>query len=211
MQSHAARIFVRAKIENPEDLYSFRREHTAADRARALVVDDAMVDTTVTELMVPSGLIAQLGLRPTRTQPTARDGTPLLTAASRRSGSPSRAATASPKCWKSRTIRRFWSAAFRCSRSTGWWIRTASVSSATRTTAADGWSTRSDSRALSPRLNRSLPPRAPAPRAPRAHRLALDSPARPGYLAATPSSTGSAARRSELRSAFGTRCAPGGV
>jgi clan AA aspartic protease len=62
------KVLVSAKIENLEDQYAAYRGQLAADQVRTLVVDDAVVDTGATGLMIPARLVAALGLRPTTTK-----------------------------------------------------------------------------------------------------------------------------------------------
>jgi clan AA aspartic protease len=62
------KVFVTATIVNLEDQYMAHKGLLPADQVRSVTVDDALVDTGATGLMVPSRLIAQLGLRPTRSR-----------------------------------------------------------------------------------------------------------------------------------------------
>ena len=59
------KVIVSAKIENLEDQYMVHQGLLTPDKVRALSVDDALVDTGATGLMIPSRLLASLGLRPT--------------------------------------------------------------------------------------------------------------------------------------------------
>src|SRR5829696_8879157 len=59
------KVFVSAKIENLEDLYKAHQGLIPPDQIRTLTVDDALVDTGATGLMIPTRLLATLGLRPT--------------------------------------------------------------------------------------------------------------------------------------------------
>lgn len=63
------KVFVAAKIENLEDLYKVHQGVLPADQVRTLVVDDALVDTGATGLMIPTRLLTPLGLRPTIIRP----------------------------------------------------------------------------------------------------------------------------------------------
>jgi hypothetical protein len=62
------KVFVTAKIVNLQDLYNAQQGSITEDKVRSIEVTDAMVDVGATNLMVPRGLIAQLGLRPFRTR-----------------------------------------------------------------------------------------------------------------------------------------------
>src|SRR5207253_1598295 len=62
------RVVVSAKIENLEDQYKAHQGLIPPDQVRTLVVDDALVDTGATGLMIPTRLLATLGLRPTGTK-----------------------------------------------------------------------------------------------------------------------------------------------
>ena len=65
------KVTVRARIENLEDLYEAAKGALPVQKARAVEVDDALVDTGATMLSLPRRLIEQLGLRRHRTR-TAR-------------------------------------------------------------------------------------------------------------------------------------------
>ena len=63
---------VPAVVENLDNLFTVRRGQLAADRVRHVEVPDALIDTGATGLLVPSRLVAALGLesfqvRPART------------------------------------------------------------------------------------------------------------------------------------------------
>jgi clan AA aspartic protease len=60
------KVLVSAKVENLEDLYQSRTGKLAADKVRNAVIPDALVDTGATGLVLPSSLVAQLGLKPVR-------------------------------------------------------------------------------------------------------------------------------------------------
>jgi clan AA aspartic protease len=62
------KVIVSAKIENLEDQYKAHQGVIAPDQVRTLNVDDALVDTGATGLMIPTRLLGQLGLRPTITK-----------------------------------------------------------------------------------------------------------------------------------------------
>jgi hypothetical protein len=63
------KVVVAAKIENLEDIFSVRQGRLAPDQVRMVEVTDAVVDTRTTGLMIPTRLLASLGLRPTRILP----------------------------------------------------------------------------------------------------------------------------------------------
>lgn len=60
------KVLVTATIVNLEDQYKAHQGLIPPDQVRSVTVNDALVDSGATGLMVPSRLIAQLGLRPTR-------------------------------------------------------------------------------------------------------------------------------------------------
>ena len=60
------KVLVAVKIENLEDQYKAHQGLVAPDQIRKLEVDNALVDTGATGLMVPTRLLPALGLRPTR-------------------------------------------------------------------------------------------------------------------------------------------------
>ena len=60
------KVLVAAKIDNLEDLYAVNLGVLALSQVRSIEVDDALVDTGASGLMVPARFIAQLGLRPYR-------------------------------------------------------------------------------------------------------------------------------------------------
>lgn len=60
------KVFVTATLVNLEDQYMAHKGLLPPDQVRSVTVDDALVDSGETGLMVPTRLIAQLGLRPTR-------------------------------------------------------------------------------------------------------------------------------------------------
>jgi clan AA aspartic protease len=65
------KVIVTAKIENVYDLHDVSRGSLSPDKARAVEVTDALVDTGATTLSLPKRLIGQLGVQPVRTR-TAR-------------------------------------------------------------------------------------------------------------------------------------------
>lgn len=62
------KVIVSAKIENLDDQYMAHKGLLPPDQVRTLTVDDALVDTGATGLMIPTRLLKPLGLRPTRTR-----------------------------------------------------------------------------------------------------------------------------------------------
>jgi predicted aspartyl protease len=56
------RVLTEAKIENLQDLWDIRLGLLPADKARAIEVKDALVDTGATPLALPTRYIKQLGL-----------------------------------------------------------------------------------------------------------------------------------------------------
>jgi predicted aspartyl protease len=57
------RVLTEATIENLEDLWAVDRGLIPAERARRIVVSDALVDSGATLLSLPTKLIRQLGLK----------------------------------------------------------------------------------------------------------------------------------------------------
>lgn len=64
------KVLVKATIENLSDLNLARLGLLPVDQVRRIEVDDALIDTGSVGLMLPSGLIARLGLQPLRQRPT---------------------------------------------------------------------------------------------------------------------------------------------
>lgn len=64
------KVLVTAKIENLEDLFGVHMGLVTEDQVRRVDVADALVDTGATGLLLPSRLIAQLGLEPLRVRPS---------------------------------------------------------------------------------------------------------------------------------------------
>lgn len=62
------KVLVTAKLENLEDLYKVNQGILAAEQVRNVEVNDALVDSGATGLLVPTRLISQLGLQPLRTR-----------------------------------------------------------------------------------------------------------------------------------------------
>jgi predicted aspartyl protease len=73
------KVLVSATIENLDDLFVAGKGGLPEDKIRRVVVTDALIDTGATGLLVPSKLIAQLGLDPirVRTAKTIVGQTPL--------------------------------------------------------------------------------------------------------------------------------------
>lgn len=63
--SPMGKVIVSAKIENLEDKYMAYKGLLPPEQIRTLDVDDALIDTGATGLMIPSRLLKPLGLRPT--------------------------------------------------------------------------------------------------------------------------------------------------
>jgi predicted aspartyl protease len=64
----ADKVLVKAKFENLEDLFLVEQGLLPADRVHGIEVSDALVEPGATVLSMPNRLIAQLGLRPVRSQ-----------------------------------------------------------------------------------------------------------------------------------------------
>ena len=62
------KVIVSARIENLVDLENRARGLTPAEEVRFVEVDDALVDTGASTLLLPKSLIAKLGLRQFRTR-----------------------------------------------------------------------------------------------------------------------------------------------
>jgi predicted aspartyl protease len=63
------KVIVTAKLENLNDVEMRERGIIQADQVRSVEVQDALVDTGATGLLVPKRLVAQLGLRHFRDRP----------------------------------------------------------------------------------------------------------------------------------------------
>jgi len=63
------KVIVAGRIENLNDVENRERGLIPAEQVRAVEVDDALVDTGATGLLLPRSMIAQLGLRHFRTRP----------------------------------------------------------------------------------------------------------------------------------------------
>jgi predicted aspartyl protease len=72
-------VLVAAAMENLDDLFAVRRGLLPPEQVRRVEVTDALIDTGATGLMVPTRLIAALGLDPLRIRParTVAGPTPL--------------------------------------------------------------------------------------------------------------------------------------
>jgi predicted aspartyl protease len=60
------KVLVTVRVENMGDLYAVDQGIISPEQVRRVEVDDALVDTGATGLGMPSRLIRQLGLSPTR-------------------------------------------------------------------------------------------------------------------------------------------------
>ncbi len=56
------RVTAKVRIENFRDLCKARLGEIPDDQVRSVVVSDALVDTRATRLLLPTGLIEQIGL-----------------------------------------------------------------------------------------------------------------------------------------------------
>ncbi len=59
-------VLVMAKIENLEDVFNAEKGLIASDQIRSVEIDDALIDTRATTLLLPQRLIDALGLHPLR-------------------------------------------------------------------------------------------------------------------------------------------------
>lgn len=64
------KVLVEARIENLDDLFRVSKGERPEEQVRRVEVADALVDTGATGLLVPSRLVAVLGLDPVRTRPS---------------------------------------------------------------------------------------------------------------------------------------------
>jgi predicted aspartyl protease len=62
------KVIVTAKIENLADLFDAEKGVLPDEKVRRLEVQDAVVDTGATTLLLPKRMIAALGLKPLRTR-----------------------------------------------------------------------------------------------------------------------------------------------
>jgi len=62
------KVLVTAKIENLEDLYLAKKGLLPDDQVRRIEVQDALVDTGASTLLLPKRMVAALGLEPLRTR-----------------------------------------------------------------------------------------------------------------------------------------------
>ena len=60
------RVVTEATIESLKDLWDAQRGHLPAEQVRRVTVPDALVDTGATLLSLPTRIIRQLGLEPTK-------------------------------------------------------------------------------------------------------------------------------------------------
>ena len=59
-------VLVKAKIENLEDVFNAEKGLIASDQIRSVEIDDALIDTRATTLLLPQRLIDALGLHTLR-------------------------------------------------------------------------------------------------------------------------------------------------
>ena len=71
------KVLVTAKIENLVDVENREQGRLPPDQVRSVVVDDALVDTGATTLLLPKALIERLGLRHYRTRESRGIGGPV--------------------------------------------------------------------------------------------------------------------------------------
>lgn len=64
------KVLVTATIENLDDLFAVRKGLFSADQVHRVEATDALVDTGATGLLLPSRMIAQLGLEPLHVRPS---------------------------------------------------------------------------------------------------------------------------------------------
>ncbi len=60
------KVLVRATIENVNDVYNAQRGLIPAEDVHRVVIEDALVDSGSSTLLLPRAVIARLGLLPTR-------------------------------------------------------------------------------------------------------------------------------------------------
>ena len=73
------KVLVSAVVENLDDLFAVGKGLLPADRVRRVEVSDALIDSGATGLLIPSRMVAALGLEPLRIRParTISGPTPL--------------------------------------------------------------------------------------------------------------------------------------
>ena len=73
------KVLVPAVVENLDDLFAVGKGLLPADRVRRVEVSDALIDSGATGLLIPSRMVAALGLEPLRIRParTISGPTPL--------------------------------------------------------------------------------------------------------------------------------------
>ncbi|HUY34909.1 MAG TPA: aspartyl protease family protein [Pirellulales bacterium] len=71
------KVLCAARIENLNDLFNAEQGILPEDQVRRVEVTNALVDTGASGLLMPSRLIAMLGLRPLRVRPARGIGGPL--------------------------------------------------------------------------------------------------------------------------------------
>lgn len=62
------KVLVSAKIENLQDLFKVEQGLLTEDQVRRIEIQDAVIDTGATTLLLPKCMIAALGLKPLRTR-----------------------------------------------------------------------------------------------------------------------------------------------
>jgi len=67
--STMGKVLVTAKVENLDDLFGAGKGLLTEEQVRRVEVSDALVDTGATGLLLPSRMIAHLGLEPIRVRP----------------------------------------------------------------------------------------------------------------------------------------------
>ena len=87
------KVTVTARIEDLEDSFDAEKGLIAPNAVRSVEVDDALVDTGATGLLLPRSMIARLGLRPLRVRQARGLGGSVPMPSTAPSGSPSMDAT----------------------------------------------------------------------------------------------------------------------
>ncbi len=72
------KVLVPARVENVNDLYNVSLGHCSPDAVRRIDVEEALIDTGASTLLMPKSLVAQLGLTPLRSR-QARTAAGLVT------------------------------------------------------------------------------------------------------------------------------------
>ncbi len=66
------KVLVPAVLENVDDVFAARKGLMPVDQVRRVEVEDALIETGATRLMLPSRLVAALGLEPLCVRPAGR-------------------------------------------------------------------------------------------------------------------------------------------